>query len=113
MKAHYRTKSGQLTFEVQADNTKEIFKQVADLQQIFEAEDACGLCDSKNLRFQVRTIEDNHYHQLTCLDCRARFQFGQHKQGGGLYPKRKDPDGKWLPNGGWEIYVANARPAQV
>ena len=102
MKAHYRTASGRITFEIEGETPKDLFKKVAGLQEVFEAETTCGCCEGKDIRFQVRTVEDNDYFELVCQDinCRARFQFGQNKKGGGLFPKRRDESG-WLANGGW------------
>ena len=36
------------------------------------------------------------------MDCGAKLAFGANKKGGGLFPKRKDADGNWLPDGGWQ-----------
>jgi len=32
-----------------------------------------------------------------------------HKKGGGMYPKRKDKDDKWLPDGGWMRWDADKK----
>lgn len=103
MKAHYRTKNGQITVEVNGETIKDVVKQIAIAQEVLEAETACGMekCHSTNIRFQVRTVDDNEYYELVCNDCGARFEFGQHKKGGTLFPKRRGEDGKPLPNRGW------------
>lgn len=102
MKAHYRTKNGQITIEVNGETVKEVVKQIASAQEVFEAETQCGMtnCSSANIRFQVRTVDDNEFFELVCNDCHARFSFGQNKKGGGLFPKRRD-NGNPLPNRGW------------
>lgn len=107
MKAHYKTANGRLTFEVQGESAKELFSQVATLQEVFEAESVCGVCQGQDLRFQMREVDDFKFYELVCRKpgCFARFSFGQAKKGGGLFPKRKDSDGNWLPNHGWEKYV--------
>jgi ribosomal protein L40E len=66
---------------------------------VFE-ETKCGKCGSENLRFVVRTVDENEYFELRCMDCGAKLAFGSMKKGGGLFPKRKDGD-NWLPDGGW------------
>lgn len=101
MKAHYRTASGHLTFEVEGGSPKDLFENIANLQSVFEAEERCGLCDSPAIRFRVREAAGNKYYELFCVDCRARFSFGQHRQGGGLFPKRRDEAGNLLPSRGW------------
>jgi hypothetical protein len=103
MKAHYRTKSGSLTVELEAADVKGIVKQLAAVQEVFEAETSCGCCNGTNIRFRVRSVEDNDFYELVCQDpaCHAKFSFGQFKKGGGLFPKRKDTTGEYLTNRGW------------
>lgn len=100
MKVHYKTRDNRLVFEVQAETAKELFKGIASIQDIFEAERECGCCHSPNLRYSVRTIEENDYYELICTECNARFQFGQHKKGGTLFPKRTEGGGwkRWSPD---------------
>ena len=104
MEAQYKTTNGRLTFKVDGDQ-KVLFKQVAMIQEIFDAESECGICKSKEIRFRTREVEGNTYYELICTGCGANFSFGQHKQGGTLFPKRKGEDGKPLPNGGWSKWV--------
>ena len=47
-------------------------------------------------------MEDNDYYEMRCLSCGAALSYGQHKKGGTLFPKRKDENGNWLDNGGWQ-----------
>lgn len=118
MKAHYRTANGRVTFEVESQTVREIFGQVADLQQIFEAETRCGCCGGNEIRMLHRTVAKGkqafEYYQLQCAKrgCGATFSFGQLTVGGGLFPKRKDKDGNWLPNGGWSKYSAGSQGSE-
>lgn len=107
MKAHYRTANGRLTFELQAEDTKGLFRQISEVQEVYDAESACGLCGCTALRYLARKVEDYDFYELACtnMDCRATFEFGQKKKGGALFPKRKDDDGRFLPSGGWSRYV--------
>lgn len=91
--------------EVDGDTQSEVFEQLAAVQEIF-ANGVCGKCGNKDVRYVVRTIDDNKYYEMRCNDtkCRAKLSFGQNKKGGGLFPKRKDGD-KWLDHGGWTVYV--------
>ncbi len=104
MKAHYKTANGRITFEVQGEAVKDVFRQIALIQEVFDVESACGLCQSKDIRCQARQVDDYDFYELVCNACHARFSFGQAKKGGGLFPKRKDEAGKWLPNHGWSKY---------
>lgn len=115
MKAHYKTANGRMTFEVEGEDPKTLFKKLAGVQELFDAEKTCGVCGSGDIRLQHRTVDEYDFYELRCAGsdqkgyaCGARFQFGQAKKGGGLFPKRKDEDGKWLPNRGWERYQAPA-----
>lgn len=106
MKAHYRTTNGRITFEVEAAEPKALFRELASIQEVFDSEHICGVCRSARIRMQARKVEDFDFYELVCTksECRARFAFGQAKKGGALFPKRKDEDGRWLPNGGWSRY---------
>lgn len=99
MKVLYKA-NDKLTFELEGSGQKEVFKELAVIQEIF-SEEKCGLCSSANLKFVVRNIEGNDYYELRCGDCGGILAFGQHKKGGTLFPKRKDDNGTILPNKGW------------
>lgn len=99
MKASYKL-SDKLQFEVEGEGQKDIFKEIASIQEIF-GETKCGMCGSENIKFVVRVVEDNEYYELRCMDCGATLAFGQHKKGGTLFPKRKDEKGEYMPNRGW------------
>ena len=102
MKVLYRA-NDKLTFELEGSGQKEIFKELALIQEIF-AEEKCGLCSSPSFKFCVRSMDGNDYYELRCSECSAVLGFGQHKKGGTLFPKRKDDSGVWLPNKGWHKY---------
>lgn len=105
MKAHYRTKSGRIVFEVQSDTAKGIFQSIAEVQEVFEADERCGCCDSDWLNFRVRhTSDKSDYYEMVCRDCGAALRFGQHKSGGTLFVKRFDEQHMPLPNRGWSKF---------
>lgn len=108
MKATYTTANAQLVFQLDGSDAKSLFKELAAIQEVFE-EPCCGCCKSTNLRYIVRIVEENDYHELHCLSCRARLAFGANKKGGGLFPKRKlEIDGKHIydvKNKGWAKWV--------
>jgi hypothetical protein len=107
MKVNYKA-NDKLEFELEGSGQKEIFKELALIQEIF-SETKCGLCGSTNIRFIVRNVDGNDYYELKCNDCGAVLAFGQHKKGGTLFPKRKDDDGNYLPNKGWYKYQSNKK----
>ena len=104
MEAQLKSRDGRLIVKVEGETQRDIFRELASAQQVFEAESECGLCQSNDLRFSARIVDDNEYFELVCNSCGAKFNFGQHKKGGGLFPKRKNQEGKPLPNGGWARY---------
>ena len=99
MKLHYKA-NDKLTFEVEGSGQKEIFKELAMIQEVF-GEKACGLCKTSDLKFVCRTVEGNDYYELKCNSCGALLSFGKHKKGGTLFQKRRDENNEWLPNYGW------------
>jgi DNA-directed RNA polymerase subunit RPC12/RpoP len=100
MKVNYTTNNKRITAEFEGDSQRDVFEQISKFQEVFE-QNACGKCANENIRFVVRSVDDNHYYELRCSNCGARLAFGAHKVGGGLFPRRKDPDGTWLPDSGW------------
>jgi len=99
MKVNYNL--SKLSVEFDGETVRDVWKQIAVFQEVF-GESACGKCGSENLRFVVRENEGNEYYELRCIDCNAKLQFGANKQGGGLFPRRKDADGNWIDNSGWQ-----------
>lgn len=110
MKVKYKV-GDKLEFELEGAGQKEIFKELALIQEIF-AEEHCGLCNKSNLRFVVRSVDGNDYYELRCSDCGAILAFGQHKKGGTLFPKRKDDDGNYLPNKGWHKWNKDSKDSK-
>ncbi len=96
MKALYTTANGRLKFELQAENVKDLFREVAQIEEIFDAEKKCGLCQSANIKPHYRETPDGYkFYELLCADCDAQFQFGQKKNTEALFPKRKEGTGGW------------------
>lgn len=106
MKAVYQTKNGRLNVELEASTHKELWKQLASFQEVFE-ETKCGKCKKENLRFVIRKSKDAkgkeyEYHELRCVDCGAKLAFGVLDDGSGsLFPKRKNDDGSVRGEWGW------------
>ena len=112
MKAEYRV-NGSIVFTVEATHLTEVFQQMAELDGIFHDAETCGRCQNDRIGFQVRHPQGHDYYELVCRnpECRARFSLGQLKDTTAtvdLYPKRKDADGNWKQNRGWEKYDPNS-----
>jgi hypothetical protein len=95
MEAHYKTANGRLTFKIEAQDVKALFRQLSSIQQSLEADSSCGLCNSKDIGYNVRVHDENEYFELICAACGAKFSFGQHKKGGTLFPKRQSGTRGW------------------
>lgn len=92
-----------MTVEIEGD-IKTIFLEFGKFQEIFDQK--CGKCGSDNIHFLVRNATDAKgktykYYEARCMDCGATLAFGQLEDGSGLFPKRKDEEGNWLPDKGW------------
>lgn len=97
----------------EADNQLDLFKQLADLTEVF-GEESCNKCNSP-YKYRVRVVGEGKkqftYCEAVCTnkDCRAKLAFGQ-SEGGALFPKRyvqKDgehvltEDGRKVVKGNW------------
>ncbi len=104
MKIRY-SPSPDLSFEVDAGTMKEAFKAIFDLSEVF-GERKCGCCGSDDVRFFVREDkEGHHYYKMACKACPATFDYGQFKEGGGLFAKKWDKENRRpYDNGGWSVY---------
>lgn len=117
MKLHYRTRDGRMTVELEADTQTELWKELSRFQEVFElgpvrAKIGDKVLESNNIKYNVRTDKDeNEYLEAICMEDGPlkwfKVQMGQHKKGGGLFPKRPDRDDKnyqW-GLGGWSKWV--------
>jgi hypothetical protein len=103
MKVSFRVRP-ELLIEIEEKSQKDLFEALAKAQEVF-GERACGKCGKTNLKFNIRTADDNTFYELVCLDCGARLSFGAHKKNDTLFPRRSEEDEKgnkkWLNNKGW------------
>ena len=121
MKVDYQVTPG-IHVTIEASNQRDIWKQMAELDEVFGITH-CEFknCGSPNVIHVVRSVDGNDYFEMKCRDCNAKLAFGQNKQGGSLFPKRKvtNPttgEEKWdHENQGWSRYVpaaeGTAKPA--
>lgn len=103
MKVSYKI-SPRVVIEAEGDGLKKVFSQLADLAAVFACADKCGCCGSADVIPQVREPQGFTYYELACRACGASLTFGQHKEGGTLFAKRKDDHGNPKGKGGWEVY---------
>lgn len=109
MKVIYKANE-HVTLESDCADVKETLLFLSGVSEVFSI-DICGACKSTNIRPLVRHAAKGKqtfdFYELSCNDCRARLSFGQLADGSnGLFPKRRDDEGNWIPNGGWAKYQA-------
>lgn len=102
---------GPYTFELEGKSIKDMWKNLSDISEVF-GDQVCGACKSDNISPVHRVVEDNDFYEMRCNDCYAKLSYGQHKKGDTLFPHRKDKDGKYKQNNGWEKYVKNNNDAE-
>ena len=112
MDVTYTSENGRLRFTLDAETAKDAFQQVANLQELFELE-CCGLCGTKDPRLGHRKHQDYDFFELQCssANCGATLGFGQRKEDGQLFPRRRDSSGADMPNNGWFIYQQGEQSA--
>lgn len=120
MKLEYRTADGRMKVELSGDSQRDLFKELASFQEVFEGTECSAVIDNKlhasnKTVFRVREVDDNEYYELVCLDPGPLFLYkkllGQNKKGGGLFPKwpdKNDPDIVVGLNG-WFKYVGKKK----
>jgi len=94
--------NGPFTVEFEAATQKEMVVHLARFQAIFE-EDECGLCKSKNIKFNFRKAGKSQFHEMICKDCGGQLPFHLNDNTEGtMYVTRKLPNGSYdYKNKGW------------
>lgn len=94
MKAHYNLglPGNDFFVEIEFDDTKKLMAQLTDLETI--KLEPCGKCGSNNTFLKIKTVGDDSFYQMECRDCGAVLLFGVPKDGGPIYKKRFEVDGK-------------------
>ena len=89
---------GRIRITAEGD-AKEVFAELARASEVF-GQSKCGACGSEDTTPVVREIEGNTYYEMKCNSCGCCLGFGQRRQDGALFPRRKK-DEQWLPKRGW------------
>lgn len=91
---------GKTILEATGETSKEVFESLAGAAEIF-GHSQCGACGSNDIAPVTRTNSGYKFYQLKCGQCAAELNFGQRREDGDLYPRRKDGDGNYIENNGW------------
>lgn len=104
-----------LTLTVEGDTHKQVFEKLGQpgWVEVFTPE-SCGYCKNPNTQFVVRKSKSTDpkkkkgeftYYERVCTKCWAKLSYGQHQEGGSLYPKRKLENGEYdKEHRGWKKY---------
>ena len=107
MLVRYQTPGSPLSFEFEAVTTGDITDQLSKLGNVFGADNNCGMCESPEIRWVVQENTSAKgtftFHEKRC-QCGARLRYGVRQADGELFPRKKDQNGSYIPNGGWEKY---------
>lgn len=112
MKVRY-SPNPRIEIEVEADNQKEMFKQLASAHEVL-GEAVCGNCKSDDVHFRVRNVTPKEgpnrsktftYFEMVCSGCGFYLPYGQHQQGGTLFPNRTVDGSFDRKNLGWRKFV--------
>ncbi len=102
MQVKFDNKNG-IEITLDGETVRDVYGKLANVEEIFR-ESCCGKCGSEDVIHVVRSVDDNNFYEIKCNTCRAVLGLGCHKTGGTLFPKRKDKDGKYLPDKGWAVW---------
>jgi Zn ribbon nucleic-acid-binding protein len=105
-----RFKTDRVEIEVEGDDTKACFDEMAGAVEVFGANNTCGACGSTNTVPVLRENKGVHFREHRCMDCGSSLGFGQRKSDGALFPKRTR-DGEYLPGNGWVKWSPKATAA--
>ena len=104
--AKVRMQVGKVWVEVDAMSVKEAFQALSDYAEPFR-ETTCGLCQGTDVVPNFRESKEGYaFYEMQCSSCGARLEFGQTKEGGRLFPRRKDKEGNPLGSNGWYQWQA-------
>jgi hypothetical protein len=98
MKVRYKGQA--FDVEVEGKDSKDAFVQLASAVEVF-GNTTCGACGAPGAVPVVRENGGNQFHEMRCRQCGACLALGTKREGGQLFPKKKDKDGNWLDNNGW------------
>ena len=103
MNAKVRMQVGRVWVEVDAGSVKDAIRGISDYAEFF-SHTTCGMCGDQNARPSHREAKGYDFYEMECLSCGAVLSFGQTKEGGRLFPKRKNADGYEIGKDGWHQY---------
>jgi len=95
--------AGNIAIEVEGDKIKSLVQELSPMIDFFgTSEEKCGRCGSDDTRPQHRKGGEYDYYSYICNKCGGELKFGQMREGGKLFAKRKlDDDSYDKEHYGW------------
>ncbi len=114
MQIKYTTADGRLEFAVDVADDKQAFAAIGKIQEVFEdtPETINGIKVSpEDIKYRARVNGKytffEKFYKGDNKDLRGYYK-AYSQSDDGLYPKRKDADGNWLPDNGWSKWEAGS-----
>lgn len=98
VKVRYQPRTS-LCIELDVESAREAIKQIAQFQEVFQ-ESYCSACGSDNIQYVFHIAYGNEYYAMKCVHCGAKLNFIE-REGGLLFAKREDENGKPIGHDGW------------
>jgi late competence protein required for DNA uptake (superfamily II DNA/RNA helicase) len=101
VKYYIDPKGSHLIFDVEAETIKQLFRNIAEIQEVFEGDKTCGRCGNDHIQLRVRNPKEFEFFELVCMTCNSTLELGETKDKKSLFPRRKDKQDKILSHRGW------------
>lgn len=108
MKVKYRV-NAKTEIELECNSLAEVISKLGALGEVL-IDEKCAQCGSDS-RLEHRNHSGYDFYGLRCnnASCNAELSFGQAREGGRLFVKRRK-DGHEIGKNGWHIYQADGAP---
>lgn len=105
------TTIGNFTVEVEGETQLEAFDNMAEMAELLSVGVHCGKSGATDTIPVRRMTGDFIFREWKCVSSGATLGMGQKKEGG-LFPRRKDKEGNWLEDNGWQTWAARKKEMQ-
>tara|TARA_Y100001973_G_C5033690_1_gene249326 strand:- start:30 stop:410 length:381 start_codon:yes stop_codon:yes gene_type:complete len=105
------TTIGNYTVEVEGETQEELFGNMAEMAELLSAGATCGKSGQTDTIPRKRVSGEYTFFEWFCVSSGAALALGQ-KKNGGFFPKRKDKNGEYLDNNGWQTWSERKQEMQ-
>lgn len=93
-------KIGNYTVEVDGADVEELFRNMAEVQELLSFGLKCEQTGATDIIMKVRKSGEFEFFEFASPSEGTSLSLG-HAKAGGMFAKRKGKDGSWLDHGGW------------